>query len=324
MKKMINNERVEGRVYQHNLVLKTVQNPASPNHGKEFISGNLEIATDEAGLNIVPVHFTYVVEVTSNGNTNATYTNLKKIIDGGKTWIADGKDSAMKVRIDTALALNDFYTQDDRLVSTKVNEGGFVTILSGELAPEAERNTFATDMVITGVNRIEADPEKNIKDDYVVVKGAVFDFRNNLLPVDYIVRTNEGMTYFEDLGASQNEPVFTKVWGKITCNSDVREVKEETAFGEEAVRTYERKIKEWVITGTSKVPYEFGEEGVLTVEELKKAAQDREVRLADIKKRRDEYAASKATTTTTTTSGATIAPTANVTVAATTTKSFNL
>ena len=322
MKKMINTERVEGRVYQHNLVLKTVQNPASQNHGKEFISGNLEIATDEAGLNIVPVHFTYVVEVTSNGNTNQTYSNLKKIIDGGKTWIADGKDSATKVRVDTALALNDFYTQDDRLVSIKVNEGGFVTILNGELGPEAERNTFSTDMVITSANRIEADPEKNIEKDYVVVKGAVFDFRNNLLPVDFVVRTNEGMAYFEDLGASQNEPVFTKVWGKITCNSIINEVKEETAFGEEAVRTFERKIKEWLITGTSKVPYEFGEEGVLTVEELKKAAQDREVRLAEIKKRRDEYTASK-TTTTTATSSATIAPTTTTVTATTTDKKFN-
>ena len=130
------------------------------------------------------------------------------------------------------------------------------------------------------------------------------------------------MEYFEDLGASQNEPVFTKVWGKITCNSIVNEVKEETAFGEEAVRTFERKIKEWLITGTSKVPYEFGEEGVLTVEELKKAAQDREVRLAEIKKRRDEYAASR-TTTTTATSSATIAPTTTTVTATTTDKKFN-
>ena len=321
MKKMINTEHVEGRVYQHNLVLKTVQNTASANHGKEFISGNLEIATDEAGLNIVPVHFTYVTETTSNGNTNQTYTNLKKIIEGGKTWITDGKDGAMKVKVDTALALNDFYTsQDDRLVSTKVNEGGFVTIISGELCPEQERNTFSADMVITSANRIEADPEKNIEKDYVVVKGAVFNFRNDLLPVDFIVRTPDGMTYFEDLGASQNEPVFTKVWGRITCNSITTERKEETAFGEESVRTFERKVKEWLITGTSKVPYEFGEEGVLTVEELKKAAQDREVRLADIKKRRDEYAATKATATTTV---ATSAPAPAATVTATATKTFN-
>ena len=147
MKKMINSERIEGRVYQHNLVIKTVQNQTSANYGKEFISGNLEVAVDEEGLNVIPVHFTYVVEMTNSGKTNATYANLKKIIDEDKTWIKVGKDDATKVRIDTAIALNDFYTQDDRLVSTKVNEGGFVTLINGELAPENERNTFTMDML---------------------------------------------------------------------------------------------------------------------------------------------------------------------------------
>ena len=65
MKKMINTERIEGRVYQHNLTIKTVQNQTSANFGKEFISGNLEVAVDEAGLNIIPVHYTYVTETTS-------------------------------------------------------------------------------------------------------------------------------------------------------------------------------------------------------------------------------------------------------------------
>lgn len=297
MKKMINTERVEGRIYQHNLVKKTVQNQASANFGKEFISGNIEVAVDEEGLVIIPVHFTYVVETTNSGNKNATYSNLDKIINGGKTWVTDGKDEALKVRIDTALALNDFYTQDDRLVSAKVNEGGFVSIIS-ELGPEAERNTFSMDMLITTVTRVEADPEKNIDKDYVTVKGAVFNFRNALLPVDFIVRNEEGMTYFEDLGASQNEPVFTKVWGRINCGSISNEVKEETAFGEESVRTFERKIREWIITGTQKVPYDFGDESVLTTAEVTKAMQDRELMLADTKKRRDEYQAQKAAGTT--------------------------
>ena len=292
MKKMINSERIEGRIYQHNLAIKTVQNQASQNFGKEFISGNIEVAVDEAGLNVIPVHFTYVVETTNGGNKNATYTNLKRIIDGGKTWITDGKDEAMKVRIDTALALNDFYAQDGRLVSSKVNEGGFVTIIS-DLGPENERNTFSTDMLITTVTRVEADPDKNVNEDYVIVKGAIFNFRNALLPVEFLVRNSEGMGYFEDLNASQNEPVFTKVWGRITCSSIVNEIKEETAFGEEAVRTYERKIREWVITGTSKVPYDFGDETVLTAAEVTKAMQDRELMLAETKKRSDEYRASK-------------------------------
>jgi len=295
MKKMINTERIEGRVYQHNLVEKTVQNKDSQNYGKTFISGNLEIAVDDDCLNVIPVHFTYVTETTNSGNKNATYTNLKKIIDEGKTVIANGADDALKVRVDTALALNDFYTQDDRLVSTKVNEGGFVTIIIA-LAPENERNTFSMDMLITSAIRTEADPDVANSETLVTVKGAVFNFRNNLLPVDFVVKTNEGMEYFEGLGATQGNPVFTKVWGRIYCGSNKQEVKEETAFGEEAVRTYERKIRQWVITGTSKVPYDFEDETVLTSAEVTKAAQDRELMLADTKKRNEDYRAQKEAT----------------------------
>ena len=91
---------------------------------------------------------------------------LKKIIEGGKTWITNGKDEALKVRVDTAIALNDFYTQDGNLVSVKKNEGGFVSIISGELAKENERNTFTVDMLITGVNRTEKDEEERFPDQY--------------------------------------------------------------------------------------------------------------------------------------------------------------
>ena len=122
-----------------------------------------------------------------------------------------------------------------------------------------------------------------------------------MLPVDFVVRNEDGMNYFEDLGATNKDPVLTKVWGKIDCHSLSKEVKEETAFGEEAVRTFERKVKEWVITGGAKVPYDFGDETVLTAAELTKAAQDRQLRLADVKKRRDEYQAQKAATSVTST-----------------------
>ena len=80
MKKMINTERVEGRIYQHNLVKKTVQNQASQNFGKEFISGNIEVAVDEEGLVVIPVHFTYVVETTNSGNKNPSFTTIDNSI----------------------------------------------------------------------------------------------------------------------------------------------------------------------------------------------------------------------------------------------------
>ena len=312
MRKATNSERIEGRVYQHSLAVKTVQNQTSANYGKEFISGDLEVAVDEAGLNVIPVHFTYVTPTTSSGAENRTFTVLKKVIDGGKTWITDGKDEALKVRVDTAIALNDFYTQDGNLVSVKKNEGGFVSIVNGELSLENERNTFTVDMLITGVNRTEKNEEKNINEDFVTVRGAIFNFRNELLPVDFLVKNADGMKYFEDLGVTGAEPIYTKVWGRINCGTILNEVKEDSAFGESAVRTYERKIREWVITGTAKVPHDFGDENVLTVAEVTKAQQDREVMLAETKKRSEEYRANKSTADNAFGSVATSAPTPSV------------
>ena len=299
MRKIVNREHIEGILFQHDLELKTVQNETSANYGKEFIAGNVEIAVDEEGLNVIPVHFTYVTEVTNSGKKSPTFTALKRIIDEDKSIVSVGKDEAFKIKIDTALSVNDFYSNDNQLVSVKVNEGGFISIVNN-LCDEKERNTWEADMVITGCNIIEADPEKNIDADYMQVKGAIFNFRNELLPIEFILRNKDGFKHFEDMDASPAEPTFTKVWGRINCLTKTTTVEEETAFGEAAVRTYERKVKEWEITGTPRViSYDFGGED-LTVEELTKAMQDRELKLADIKKRSDEYKAQKVSNNTVT------------------------
>ena len=298
MKKPINKERIEGRVYEHDLAIKTVQNSESKNFGKEYIGGSIDVATDDEGLNIVQVVFPYVTETTSKGNKNATYAALKNIINSGKTVISDGMENATMVRIDTALALNDFYTQrngEEVLVSAKRNNGGFVTIVNSLNDADA-RSTFECDMLINGTQYVEADEERNIAQDYLIVKGAVFAYNNAILPVEFVVKNAGGIKYFESLNASPQNLVFTKVWGKINSETIVRKVEEESAFGEPSVKEYTRTVREWVITGTSKpdAVYEVGNaENGITEEEIKKAMADREVYLADVKKRQDEYQASK-------------------------------
>lgn len=294
MKKMINSERIEGRVYQHNLEIKTVQNKESANYGKEFISGTLDVATDEDGLNVLSTHFTYVTEVTGSGKTSPTYGVLKNIIENGRTWLTDGKDAAMKVRINTALALNDFYNNEDQLVSAKRNEGGFVNIVNGALAPEAERNTFDFDILITSVNPVE-----NENDNYLTLRGAIFNFRNAILPVELVVRSEDGMRYFESLDVTNASPVFTEVKGKIVSTTIEKKIEEESAFGSASVRTVSRTTREWVVEWARPVEYDYGSEDVLTAEDIQKAIQDREVYLAGIKKRRDDYMASRAAVTST-------------------------
>ena len=287
MKKTINKETIEGRVYQFDLEVKKVQNTESENYGKDFISGTLEVAVDEDGLNVVPVHYTYVTPVTSKGKTNATYTALAKIISEKKDWVTVGKDNAMMVSLSPSLSLNEFYDKEDKFVSVKVNEGGFAEIVNSLDA----KATFTTDMLINRVTEVEPDDEKGTP--YMVkVGGAVFNFRNELLPVEFTV-CEAGQRYFLDLGASASNPIFTKVWGVIKCSSETIVKTEESAFGEAAVTSYEKNSKDWLITGCAKEPYDFGDESVLTVAEVQKAMQDREVKIADIKKRQEEYESKK-------------------------------
>lgn len=64
MKNMINKSHIEGLLYEHALELKT-SGPNSKTQAHRYISGTISIATDNAGINIVPVHFTYVTATTA-------------------------------------------------------------------------------------------------------------------------------------------------------------------------------------------------------------------------------------------------------------------
>jgi hypothetical protein len=301
MKFTQNQVKIAGYLYSfgeangRNMLETKISGDNSKNPGTEYIAGTIQVAVDEAGLNVIPVHFTYVTEKTSTGKTSPTFGVLKNLIENGKTWVAVGKENATKIAIDTALALNDFYVNDaqrgETLISSVVHEGGFVNVINGELPPEAERNTFRCDMVITNVTHIDADGEK-VMQDYSTVRGAIFNFRKEILPITFTVRNPQGMAYFEGLD-TEDAPIYTKVWGNIICETKTTTITEESAFGEDAVRTFEKKTRDWCIMGTARECYEFGEEDILTGEELTKAMQDREIKLADIKKRAEEYKASK-------------------------------
>ena len=303
MRKTINKEHVEGYIQEHSLEIKTVQNTESANYGKEFIRGSLDIATSDDGMNVVTVDFTYVQPTwpAKNGKperTNDTYVALKKIIDEGKTVVVDGIENATKVRIDTSLATNSFYTNrngEEQLVEAKKNDGGFVHIVTGALAEEKARNTFEVDMLITGTKLVEADEEKHISEDYLEISGYVFNFRNDIQPVVLTCHNPGGINYFESLEASKSNPTFTKVWGNITSTNIVSQTTEESAWGEPVIKEYTRKKKEWVITGTAKEPYELGDSEVgITGQELKDAEAARATLLAAEKERYDQYQAQKA------------------------------
>ena len=282
-KEMINKTHIEGLVYDHKLA-KKVSGPNSKNPGTEFISGELQVATDYImdetgaisgkGMNVVPIHFTYVTAVTGKGNNNATYQALSKIIDEEQTVVKVGKENAFKVRCDSAVDLNEWFSKltDEKPNSIMRNEGGFVHIVNTISDAEKDHHTFETDMVITAVKDVEGDPDKHTED-HVIVKGAI--------------------RYFQGLDVSSKHPVFTKVWGRQLSQTIKTQTVVENAFDEDEVRETTRTTREFCITGASKVPYEWDDEDTITAAEMSQAMSDRELALATIKKRQEEYQASK-------------------------------
>lgn len=303
-KKMINNTHLEGYVYEHKLELK-VTGSTSKNPGTEFISGTLSIATDDEMLNVIQVHFTYVTEMTSKGRPNSTFTVLKSIIDGKIGSVMEhGKENAGKIRVDSAIGLNEWYDTrgDGNLISQKRNEGGFVHQVSELCKPEA-RSTFEVDMLITGTTRKEADEDRGIPD-RVDVKGYIFDFRGALLPVTFVVDgsgmkpefVEKGKNFFENLEASPKAPVFLKVQGVQVSQTIVHQKKEEGAFGDFFVKETKSSQRKFAISWAAQNPYEWDSEDTILASELAEKMAQRELTLAENKKRQDDYYASKETT----------------------------
>lgn len=295
-KKLINECHIEGYLYEHALENK-VSGDTSKNPGTPFISGTVSIATDNEMTNIVQVHYTYVTAITSGGKNNPSFTTLQNIIDGTlKSAMKDGKENASKIRIDSAIGLNEFFTKrngPEELVSVKRNEGGFIHVADALVEDEKQRNTFKCDMLITNTRRVEANEERN-EPEKMIVKGAIFDFRKSLMPVEFTVLNPLAMNYFEGLEASNSNPTFTCVWGRQISQTISRTITEESAFGEPSVRTVTSQRKDFVITGANKETYVWDDEEFMTATELQTLIAARETYLATVKQRQDEYEASKA------------------------------
>lgn len=290
--RLTNETHVEGFLYEHKLTRKTAGEKAA-NPGVEFINGEISIATDKALTNVIKVHFSYVTATTKTGKTNSTYNVLSSIIDGKiGSVMGDGAENAGMIRVDSAIGLNEWYDKEDKLISQKRNEGGFVHQVNVLSEDENTHSTFKVDIIINALNRIEADEEKNTPEK-MILKGAIFDFRGALLPVEFTVLAPGAMNYFESLDPSKGNPVFTKIWGKQVSQTQVKKVIEESAFGDNSVTETISSYRDFVVTGAAKEIYEWDTEETMTAKQLKEKISEREIELAKIKQRQEEYQASK-------------------------------
>lgn len=315
MKKMINNNGknsvagIWGRLYEvdtnpeniHALKFRET-GPNSKNPGTKYIGGDIKIATDEACTNIITITYPYVVEffASKNGNPpkeNGTYKFLKKVIDGEvKTVMNSSKEEAVMIKASPNVALNEFYTEDREthesiLVSTKINSGGFISVIDQLPENENSRAMFDVDFFIKGTRTIEADEEAD-RPEKLILSGAIFNYNGELLPIEFSVVDKAAINYFENCEINNNNPLFTRIKGKQISNIVKVKKEEEGAFGEPIVREFTNTRKDWIITWAAAEPYEFPSDD-LSIEELQKAMQDRELYLAELKQRYENKQATK-------------------------------
>lgn len=306
MKFIENNVHLMGWLYQHKLE-KKVTGAASKTPGTTYISGSIDVATNSEITNIVTVHYTYVTPTYgSTGKSNPTFATLSSIIDGKfKTVMGDGVDAAAKIKVDTSIALNEFYSDRDgeeTLVSNMRNEGGFIHVLntfekgSDDAETAKKFNSFDMDIVISKFKRFDATEDKPERG---IVHGFVFDFRKQALPVDFVVYKPKALDYFESFDYKQ--PLYTHISGEQASTTIIKKETFEGAFGDEEVRETKSTRREYVLTNSRKQTYVYNDtddtdaEGI-TKKELEKLIADRELYLAGVKKRQDDYKASKVTT----------------------------
>lgn len=272
MKQMVNEINLQGHVYSvsgNGLYRGTVNNIESPVNGVDYINGSLNIATDDDGANVVPVRFNFVTEKYRSGKENASWGVLNEIEEGSKTWDAQGKDGAYKIRLTCSAGANPFVGQDGNIVDRPCINVNFAHPANNGFR-EDQRNSFKFDIVI--VNFVNKEVEDG--DDYGEIRGYVFSGfgdRIEATPVILTIHMKSGIDYFESLDASPQNPVATQVQGKIVSKTIQREQVTEGAFGEPIVNYTTSTQREWEVTWAAPETYEFGDESFMTEDELVRA-----------------------------------------------------
>lgn len=284
MRNWKNSVEVNGYVYSHTLqVKKTGEHSRVP--GTEFITGTVNVAIDDEMLTVIPVNFGYVTEFFNKKNSdgtqkkNDTFALLKRLIDNNEVVenIAYGAAGAMHIRIQGDIECNDFISRKTgELVSTQRIRGGFAH--TGYTSDE-KMARFKTDMLITNYAEKESEDGEPL---YGTLSGYVFNYRNEFMPVKFTVRVEKGMKYFEDQDIAA-EPMLTHVWGNIVNTTVERKIEVETAFGAPYVSSTTKSFRSWDVSASYE-PYDFGEEEVMTMEDVKAGLKAREEKLANLKK----------------------------------------
>lgn len=281
----INECHVEGYVFSHSLKERICgKNSRTP--GQEFISGSIDVATDESATNVVRVAFSFVTPTYKrSGKPNATYEALKTIMNG-PTLETAGPSNALKVRVDGDIECNSFVSsRTNEMVKEQRMRGSFVHIENNVIFKDFA--TFKAEMLICNfVCKEQADTGEDVG----TLSGYVFDFKGDLVPVIFDIHNKNGIDYYEKQEISNANRMFDTIQGKIISTTIKKEKEKDLdggAWGEPVVDFTSVPLRSWEVVSSSGV-VAMDDCEYLTEEDLKNLVNRHEDNLAFIRKRFNE------------------------------------
>ena len=222
----------------------------------------------------IPVHM-FAAQLTNAGAPNPAYESIERVKNEYVSIAASDIDHADRVRITKGqINMNEYYGQDERLISFPRITASFVTkIKKEECKPKAEFNvTF-----MVGKTGYELDRD-GVETDKYKVTGMVPQYGGKVDVVPFFAY-NPGV--IDAVSNYWNEGDTVKATGRLNFTSKTETRMVEVDFGEPTEETRTISVSELVITGGSSTPLDG--EFAIDYDDIKVALEDRKSRLAESK-----------------------------------------
>lgn len=252
--------------------------------GSIVVKVTQKISGEEKEL-AIPVHM-FASKLTNKGTPNPAYESIKKIADKYVSIAAseNGEDGADRVRITSgSIRMNEYYSQDGRLVSFPRVNASFVTrINKSDCKPEA---TYTAEFVVAAKNEeIKNDePTGRYKIDAIVPQYGG--------KVDVIPMFAQSAGVIDAISTYWNVGDTVKANGRLDFSATTETTIEEVDFGEPIERTRTINRSDLIITGGSQEPLEG--DFAFDNAEIQSALADRKAKLEQQKDKDMSRAASK-------------------------------
>jgi hypothetical protein len=222
----------------------------------------------------IPVHM-FAAQLTNSGSPNPAYESIARIKDEYVSIAASDIEHADRVRITKgAIAMNEYYGQDGRLISFPRITASFVTkIKKEECKPKAE---FTVTFMV-GKAGYELDKD-GVETNKYKVTGMVPQYGGKVDVVPFFAY-NAGV--IDAVSNYWNEGDTVKATGRLNFTSETKEVETKVDFRDPVIETRTFSVSELVITGGSSTPLDG--EFAINYDDVKVALEQRKSRLDELK-----------------------------------------